>query len=237
MKPFDGSKQSADLPSFLFENEHLLIIILSGYLLITVVIFVLLQITRPGGEYVARLKEIFSRFLSIGSDPFYSSPSKLALVFLFFNIFMFFNLNFLNGSTKTNLITIDTSGVIDSPSKLMRVKKTLAIFFDDEKSLISAHKHSLEGRLAKKRRVVIEPFVTKEKLNEMFVQKLDSYFFLASEAELLFTISSAAAYSKSKGSRDFVAFINPHIHVKSFLLVFYFRRNLEADKKQFISHR
>ena len=51
----------------------------------------------------------------------------LRLMLLFFNLFMFFNLNFLRGNMKTEKCTVDTEEVVDSTAKLLGTSKVLSI--------------------------------------------------------------------------------------------------------------
>ena len=57
--------------------------------------------------------------------------SALSLTFVFLNLFLFFNLNFLKNSIKTDKVVIDTSEIIDSNEEMMNTDKTLAFHYSD----------------------------------------------------------------------------------------------------------
>ena len=209
-------------------------VIFSGHLLITILAYVLSQIIQPCFDCAKRLKLVLCRTLFLSSAPFCSPSFKLALVFLFFNIFMFFNQNFLSGNIKTNKITVDTSDVIDTFSKLMRTEKTMIVNYEDDSSLKAAPAHSFLGRLAKKRRFVLKPSTTDEDRLVLIKKRMDYYFFMAVDVDLYFVMSVLASYSDASG---LVAFIRAQIYRESFLRAFYLRRNLDPVKKRFIHKR
>lgn len=232
LKPFDNLERS-DFTSFLYQNKQLMMIIFSGYLIVAILIFVLSQIINPAPDCAKRLRLVLYKILFIDSV---KSPCsfKVALIFLFFHIFMFFCQNFLFGSVKTEKVTIDTSAVIDTTSKLIRSEKTMVVNHEQDKSMNLALEHSFLGRLAKKRRMVLNPTVTKEERNALLTKRMDSYFFMAIHMDLYYVMYMFSSYSELGG---LVAFIRSQIYRESFLRVFYLRRSLEDEKKRFIHNR
>ena len=236
LRPPENSERSrSDLTSFLFENLHLLAIIVSGYLLAAVLMFLFSPIIQPHLNRPKRLKLAVFKALSIDSNEFYSVSFKLGVLFLFLNVFLFFTQIFLSGSTKTNLITIDTSFVIDSASKLLQAdEKTMIVDYEEDYAMTSALEHSFLGRLAKKRRLVLHEIMQDEDWNALMAQPMDAYVFLAKESDHSFIMSGFSDYSELSG---LVAFISPHFYGESFLQVFYLRRSLEEEKKRLIHQR
>ena len=207
--------------------------IFSGYLLVTILIFALSLAIHRCSDYAKRLKLVADRVLFEPSQ-FYSLSFKLALAFLFFEVFVFLNQNFLGGGIKTDKVVIDTSEIINSLPKLMETKKTMIAFYDEDAQLSSAPEHSFWWKLAKKPRFLIAQTMSVKEKNAFVAQQIDSYFVLAIDVDLYFEMSVLAGYLK-KG--EWVAFIRSQIYRESFLQVFYLRRSLDADKKRFLHNR
>lgn len=74
------------------------------------------------------------------------SRDHLKLLLLFYNLFLFFNLNFLGSSITTEKVSIQTDEIVDSASKLIGSTKTLS-FNDGELDLI---KTAPEGSFLKR---------------------------------------------------------------------------------------
>ena len=94
------NSEKNDLSSFLFQNVHLLLMLLIGHFSVMIVSF-LIKSSRWQTNVFERLKSTAVRMLF--DNP--SSPSKvafkLAALLLCFNWFLFFNLNFISGTIKT----------------------------------------------------------------------------------------------------------------------------------------
>lgn len=210
-------------------------IILFGYLLSAVLMFLFSPIIHPALNRTERLKLALFKALSIRPNQFYSASFKLGVLFLFLSVFLFFTQTvFLSGSTKTNLITIDTSFVIDSASKLLQTDKTLIVGYEEDYALSSALERSFLGRLAKKRRFVLREIILDEEWNALLARPMDAYVFLAKESDHAFIMSGFSDYAELS---NLVAFVNPNIYGESFLQVFYLRRSLEEEKKRLIHQR
>ena len=207
--------------------------IFSGYLLVTILIFALSLAIHRCSDYAKRLKLTADRVLYEPSQ-FYSLSFKLALAFLFFKVFVFFNQNFLGGGIKTDKVVIDTSEIINSLPKLMETQKTMLVFYDEADQLSSAPEHSFWWKLAKKPRFLITQSVSSENLNALVAKQMDSYFVIAIDYDLYYEMFLLSSFSKP-GS--WVAFVRSQIYRESFLQVCYLRRGLEADKKKFIHNR
>lgn len=207
-------------------------VILSGYLLVTILVFVLSQLIHPCFNYAKRLKLILCKTMFVSSN--HSLSLRLAMVFLSFNLFMFFNSNFLCGDIKTAKITIDTTPLIDTISKLMRTEKIMVTNYEEDSVMKLAADHSFLGKLAKKRRFVLKQSMSDEDRNVLMARRMDSYFFMSIDLDLYFAMAAFASYSKLDG---LVAFIRSQIYRESFLRAFYMRRGLEKNKKRFVHQR
>lgn len=225
--------ETSDFTSFLFQNKHMLAIILSGYLLIVTAAFALAQLTRSDGCLFKSLMLVVRRVLYDCGRPL-SSFQGLAFLLLFFNVFLFINQTLLRSSIKTEKATINTNAIIDSLPKLIVTPKTMVVNFEEESILKLALEHSFLGGLAKKRRIVYRAPMPEEKIQEMKKEKLDSMFFFSSEIYLFLVFSTFASTAKQNG---LVAFIRSQIYSESFVRVFYLRRSLADEKKRSIHRR
>lgn len=206
-------------------------IIFSGYLLIITLALAFFQVTRSFAHFSRSLKQVLDRvFYASGQSSFH----KIALLLLFFNLFMFINQTLLRSSIKTDKTTINTNGIIDSVPKLIATPKTMIVNFEEEGILKLALEHSLLGGLAKKRRIVYSAPMTDEKIQRLKKEKMEALFFFSSEIYLYFVFSTFASFAKQNG---LVAFIRSQIYSESFVRAFYLRRSLADDKKRFIHTR
>ena len=205
-------------------------IILSGYLLVIMLAFVFLQITRPFSSVFKSIKQVLGRVLFASGQ----STSKVAIMLLAFHLFMFILQTLLRSSIKTEKAIINTDDTIDSNSKLIRTSKTMVVNFEEEAILKLAIENSLLAKLAKKRRIVYRAPLSEKKMKELMKERIDSLFFFSSEIYLYFILSTLASIAKE---RRLVVFLKSQIYSESLGRVFYLRRGLEESKKQFIHNR
>ena len=223
-------RQATDFTSFLFENKRLLLVMMSGYLLI-ILLALAFSKTRIIGNIFRVLKQVLSSvFYGVGQY----AVRKLALLLLFFSLFMFINKTLLLSSIKTEKCTTNTDEILDSASKLIATPKMLVVNFEEDGTLRRALEQSFLGRLAKKHRFVHNAPISKEQQIALMKQPLDSMFFFSSEIYLCFTLSFFAAFANQGG---LIAFVSTRIYSESFLRVFYLRRSLEEEKKRFVHSR
>lgn len=109
-KNAEGKLEKADLSAFLFENVRLLMMILLGYVFITVVTSIALSLIRKDYSYFKSLKLTLLNAYFIDSKPLLSLSLKFAVLLLSFELFMFFNKNFLGAGIKTSKVVVNTGG-------------------------------------------------------------------------------------------------------------------------------
>ena len=122
LKPYS---EQLDMSTFFISNLHLFAFIILGYLLIAAIATILPRLV--GSNYRSPLKSL-RLVLSKASFMDYNRLPRvhLKLMFFFFGLFLFFNLNFIGGIIKTDKCTVDSSDVVDSQAKLIGTSKTLA---------------------------------------------------------------------------------------------------------------
>lgn len=87
---------------------HLIAIILLSYLLIVLVITLCPALVRPNYSRLQSLKLILFRVLFLDQNRLSLLSTKLALIFLAFNAFLFINFNFLSGNICYSKVVVPT---------------------------------------------------------------------------------------------------------------------------------
>ena len=220
-------QHTTDFASFFFQNMHLILFILSGY--VSLIIFALaFSKTRAFSWIFRTLKLILS---SVLYGVRHSAVRKLAILLLFFSLFMFNCKNFLQSSIKTEKTAIKTDEIINSPSKLFSTTKLLIVNFEEDSTLRHALEHSFLGRLVKRRRFVHNIPIMKEQQNALIRHGLDTIYFFSSQVYIGFTISFFAELANKQG---LVAYVDSQIYSESPLRVLYLRGSLDEETKKFI---
>ena len=223
-------QHTTDFTSFFVQSMDLLLFILSGY--VSLIIFALaFSKTQAFSRVFCRLKLVLSSVLYGVRQ---SAVRKLAVLLLFFNLFLFINKNVLQSSIKTEKTAIKTDEIINSPSKLLSTSKLLVVNFEEDSTLRRALEHSFLGRLAKKSRFVHSAPISREQQDTLKKRGLDTIYFFSSEVYICFTLSFLAEFANKDG---LVAMVRTEIYSESFLRVFYLRRGLEKRNKLFIHKR
>ena len=150
----------------------------------------------------------------------------LRLVFLFFSLFLFFNLNFLGGNIKTEKVTVQTDEIFDSAAKLVATPKTLVTDYEGLKMLKDAPEGSFLKRLSTKEFLEID-------LNHFDRMKanVNRYVVLGNEVALVQLIILLSQHAHRIGA---VAFRKSTVYYES-LVGFRMRRSLEEERKRFIN--
>ena len=218
--------EKADFSSFLYNNLNLLLIMSIGYLLIKLSALIFLELSNQN-SFVRNLKLVLLRIFNIKQNV----SSTLALLFLSLNLFMFFSLNFLRGTIKTESVIANTTQLTDSSDKIINNDKTL-VFVNFEESVLShAPSNSLLKKLYDKKKKENDIFIIRQNLNSndynRFLNKgLTSYLFFADDVTLVFFLSFSSNYSPP-GLISFLKSANYY----ELLSVFTMRRNLDKNKK------
>lgn len=104
----ESSKDFLDFSSFLVHNIRFIVIILLGYLSIVAVTFICPRIISPNYDRPKSLKLVLFHIFFLDPNKLTDFSAKLAIIFLGFNLFLFFDLFFLTGTIKTEKVVIPT---------------------------------------------------------------------------------------------------------------------------------
>lgn len=155
--------------------------------------------------------------------------AHLRLVFVFFGLFLFLNLNLLSGTIKTESVTVPVDEVVDSASKLLETSKTLAF-----KDLFERGENAPDGsflkQIFKKKSLLVKNLMTLV-LNGQ--TEIDQYVLVGEGSFLDFMTSFFADNAKETGR---VAFMGSSNYYED-LVGFPMRRSLDAKIKRFINAR
>ena len=229
--------------------------ILLGYVFITVVTSIALSLIRKDYSYFKSLKLTLLNAYFIDSKPLLSLSLKFAVLLLSFELFMFFNKNFLGAGIKTSKVVVNTGGwtrfqreiftqldynqlfltdfldeVVDSIFKLIHTRKTIGIGFQDT-FLTNPPDHSLAQKLSKKKLQIIGHRMSEDVAE--IVKNLPSFCFLSTELAIYYISSVFVQLSKPKKLVVFSETKSYHDTVSWYLI----RRSLDNERKRFIHFR
>lgn len=217
-----------DFSSVLFNNLCLLTMVVLGYLLVVAITTALPVLVHANCSHLKSLKLVLVRALFMDTQELPSA--SLRLVFLFFGLFLFFNLNFLSGTVKTDKVTIETDDIIDSSDKLAGTTKTLATGWLGAALMKTAPEGSFLKKLSKKKILLVDGVVELEKVKS---RGIDCCVFFANRIPLAYVMSLLSLHANDIGS---IAFAKPTGHYE-LLTTLYMRRNLDEERKRFINSR
>lgn len=126
-----SQKPNVNSLAFLQHSHVILQVILVGLLSVAFSVFCLQNFERMTKRSLPKWHPLWH--LHSLSKFFFSRDrllTKLNLVFIFFLIFLYINLNMLVSNIKTNSLVIDTGDLIDTPSKLQATKR-FGCFFEN----------------------------------------------------------------------------------------------------------
>ena len=228
-----NNSKKTDLSSFLIENWNLVSYMLIGYLLLFFFSYIFAKKHFPFLSPMKKSKLISSKILYDDYTQLREFSSKIALIFLFFNLFLFILINLLTNFIKTGAVILNTDELIDSNEKLLTTSKILFMRMSDFRYSSTFPKKSL-----------LFKFVTRKKENYQYVTpesnwtkiwkmikkgESSSFFVFSSKPSVLITLITLAMHTK-----------NPIIFVKltsyhELKEVYYMRKKLEKNKKRFIN--
>lgn len=224
----------SDLSSFLLSNSKLLALILAAYLSMLLVSLFFPGLVHWRFNRLASMKLVLFRAPFSNLNQIFRFSSKLGILALSFTFFLFFVRNFLGGSIKTEKTILRTNELIDSPAKLLASQKVMIIFFDQLEMLAKAPEGSFLKRLYAKQRFLFTGESSGTDWNLLFRRGLDTFFIFASDVHALFTLAALAPNANSFGM---LAFVQPDTSYHENMNVFYLRRSLDTERKQFIHRR
>lgn len=237
----------SDLISFLIDNRLLIIYVLIGCLvpLIAVCAFFRRRLRVPCS--IRSLGTIAPRLLSLPYSRVLAMSSKLALIFVFFNFFLFFMRSTLTSLIKTNAIVLDTSQFINTRQRLFGSPKTMMVCGNPlESSLESKNPmeqcsgQSFTDKLFSekmKRDRLVEVCFSKKGFKRLVSEAkengLPSLLFWMDRVHAIWYLSSFSSFSTGKASRSGKLFI--FIGRESYredIVTLAMRRNLQRDLKR-----
>ena len=223
----------SDFSAFLFENLNLLIFILIGYLLLFIISFLFLR--NAIHNSLKRLKLILFKLSFLDYNQLCAISSKIALVFLFFNLFLFILITVLTAFIKTEKVIVNCDEIINTDLKLIQTPKTLTLLVNDFDFFKICAKNSLLTRLIDKKIKANNHLILDakgfSKLKQVALKKkLPSLFFLIEDHSLKHFISVFL-----EGTKDQVAFESANYFER--LNAILFRKNLKKLEKMFINRR
>lgn len=219
-----------DFAYFLVANLHLLAFIILGFLLIAVLVTILPKLTHANGSSrLNSLKTILLHTLFVDHNQL--PRLHLRMLFLFFNLYIFLNLNFLSSSIKTEKVTVPTEEIVDSISKLIKTPKTLSV---DALTLNLKIRTAPEGsffkQLSKKHIITANGL---NNLKQMKARGLHHYVLFNNHLSIVYIIYLQSQYAKESG---LVAFHKLSDYVEE-LSVYKMRKKLDEERKRFINSR
>ena len=227
--------EKSDFSAFLFDNINLLSYILIGYLLIFIITFILLP--KVSHNSLKNRKLILTKILFFNYNQLRTLSSKIALIFLFFNLFIFILTNMLTNFIKTDAVIVNTDELIDTDDKLLKTTKIFAIdpknanFFRGNQNQNSLLTKLVNQKIKEDKCLIINSSGIKKFNHIISKNELPSLFVFGGKHALLKLVSDILPLTKNQ-----FAFKSKHSYYDS-VLVIYLRKNLKATDKNFIHKR
>ena len=225
--------KKTDLSSFLIENWSLVSYMLIGCLLLFFFSYIFAKKLFPFLSPLKKSKLILSKLLYDDYTQLRAFSSKISLIFLFFNLFLFILINLLTNFIKTEAVIVNTDELIYSNEKLLTTSKILYTT-DWELDYLSAFP----------KKSLLFKFVTRKKENYQYVTKVSNYtklreiiekgesssfFIYECKPGVLVYLITLAEYTKNS-----IIFMKPTSY-HELEHVYWLRKNLEKNKKKFIN--
>ena len=206
---------------------------LIGYLLLFFFSYIFAKKLFPFISPLKKSKLISFKLLYDDYTQLRAFSSKIALIFLFFNLFLFILINLLTNFIKTGAVIVNTDELIDSNEKLLTTSKILFTTDFEFTHLSTFPKKSLLFKFVTRKKENYQ-YVTK-KSNWTKIQKMikkgesSSFFIYETKPKVLTILILLAMYKKNP-----FFFMKPtNYHEK--IYVYYLRKNLEKNKKKFLN--
>ena len=225
--------KKTDLSSFLIENWNLVSYMLIGYLLLFFFSFIFAKKLFPFLSPLKKSKLISSKLLYDDYTQLRAFSSKIALIFLFFNLFLFILINLLTNFIKTEAVIVNTDELIDSNEKLLTTSKILSTTDFGFWYLSTFPKNSVLFKLVarkKKDYQYVTPESNMTKIWEIIEKgESSSFFIFDTKPTVLINLIALAMHTKNP-----IIFVNPTSYYE-IKYVYRLRKNLEKNKKKFIN--
>ena len=226
-----NNSKKADLSSFLFENWNLLSYMLIGYFLLFFFSCIFAKKHFPFLSPLKKSKLVSSKLLYDDYTQLRAFSSKIALIFLFFNLFLFILINLLTNFIKTEAVIVNTDELIDSNEKLSSTSKILFTF--ELEYFSSFPKNSLIFKVVTKKKENYQ-YVTSESNNTKIFKIIkkgesSSFFIFDQKPTVLINLVLFAKFTKNP-----IIFMKPNRY-NEIICVYYIKKKLEKNKKKFIN--
>ena len=112
---------------------------------------------------------------------------RQSLLFVSLNLFLFFNLNFLNATIKTESVVVNTNEIIDSTNDKLKSNKIFALHYNDEFLLTKAPKCSFFQKLYSKKVNQNQIYIIRQNssgINEIIVNGAIKYLLFSNDLSL-----------------------------------------------------
>lgn len=221
--------KNLDLTSFLLNNLWLLAFILLGYLLIAACATILPRLTfANGGSRLKNLKLLLFRALFMNHNRL--PRVHLRLMFLFFGLFLFLDLNFFAFTIKTQKVTVDVDEIVESPAKLLKTSKTLIIDAAENHLFFTSPEGTLLKRLSEKKIFKVNSL---SDLVSIKSKGINSFVAVCREECIYWVMGFLAKTVNDNGSVVFIKATNYYERLVKYLM----RKNLDDERKRFINSR
>lgn len=222
--------ETLDLSKFLVNNLQLVGFLVLAYLLIAVTTTLLPRLVHANcSSRLKSLRLILCRALFIDHSRL---PSvHLRLIFFSFTLFLFFWLNFLGGSIRTDKTTKPTDEIVDSPAKLLSTSKRLAVSDKDLELLMTAPEGSYLKRLFSKKKV--DRVNGLRGLLQMKIYGINHFVIFGERVAVSYAVDLLSEHAKRI---DSVAFAKSTDYYE-LLGAFWMLRALDKERKRFINSK
>lgn len=194
--------ENSDLSSFLFENINVLVYILIGYLLLFVSSFVFLKKVLPKYRSFKISKLFLNKLLFLDSNQLRQLSCEIALIFIFFSLFLFIVTNILSNLIKTNKVVVNTDEFIDSIEKLFTTKKSFTFQPEDLPYFNRTSKSSFLYKFYHKKIERENRFVSLDDQTKfrqfMMNNKLNSLFFFMKQSGMLIVLAFISPFTRNQ---------------------------------------
>lgn len=220
--------------SFLFNNINILIFILIAYLFVFLFVFIFSVINFNNQNKFKVLKSFLFNLIFSNYKPSFLS-SKISLILLGLNIYMFILTTIFRNLIKTDKVVVNTDEFIDSIDKLDKTSKILTFQSYDFDLFNHSSKISIFKSFNKR---IEEGKFLKLSWNNQIIKNLalkndlSSLFFCMKNGQILLTLSIMAPLTKS----DQFFYMKSKAYYES-IQVILIRKNLDDYKKKFINRR
>ena len=176
-----------------------------------------------------KLKLVSSKLLFVDHAQLRQLSPNFALIFIFFDLFLFFLMNFLTNFISTQAVIVNTDEIIDSNEKLLITKKVLFIHDSDLDFLLVSKKISILSKLAKRVKKNNQYFTEPKKALELVKKGEASSFFIYNfKQNVLSYLLEFAQFIKNP-----IIFMKPTNYYE-IINSYSIKKKLEKNKKKFI---